>query len=107
MVNILIFIVMVIIKILVKNKVVIRLAISVNQCSFLDPSSDELKLMMYEHGGKYQHFFSKTHVTHIIATNMPESKIKDLKRFVNPCQANFPFLIPSENIRFCGIFRRV
>ena len=91
MVNILIFIVMVIIKILLKNKVVIRLAISENECSFLDPSSDELKLMMYEHGGKYQHFFSKTHVTHIIATNMPESKIKDLKRFVNPCQANFPF----------------
>ena len=52
--------------------------------------------MMYEHGGKYQHFFSKTHVTHIIATNMPESKIKDLKRFVNPYEANDPFLYPLE-----------
>uniref|UniRef100_A0A7M5WQM1 DNA repair protein REV1 n=2 Tax=Clytia hemisphaerica TaxID=252671 RepID=A0A7M5WQM1_9CNID len=35
---------------------------------------------MGEHGGKYQHSFSKTYVTHVIATNLPDSKIKNLKR---------------------------
>ncbi|XP_046857755.1 DNA repair protein REV1-like isoform X2 [Xenia sp. Carnegie-2017] len=43
------------------------------------PSSDELKILMKKHGGGYQHYYSKSKCTHIIATNLPDSKIKDLK----------------------------
>ncbi|XP_065648104.1 uncharacterized protein LOC100208934 isoform X4 [Hydra vulgaris] len=50
-----------------------------NQLS-TDPSSDELKRLVGENGGQYQHYFSKTHVTHVIATNLTSSKIKDLKK---------------------------
>ena len=46
---------------------------------YTNPSSDELKRLICEHGGKYQHYFSKTYVTHIIATNLPDGKIRNLK----------------------------
>ena len=44
-----------------------------------DPSSDHLKQIMADHGGRYQHYYSMRSCTHIIATNLPDSKIKDLK----------------------------
>lgn len=50
-----------------------------NNSFFVVPSSDELKILMKKHGGGYQHYYSKSKCTHIIATNLPDSKIKDLK----------------------------
>ena len=47
--------------------------------SLLDPSSDHLKQIMAEHGGRYQHYYSRRSCTHIIATNLPDSKVKELK----------------------------
>lgn len=32
-----------------------------------------------EHGGRYEQYLMKTRVTHIIATNLPDSKIRDLR----------------------------
>lgn len=49
--------------------------------NILVPSSDELKRLMKKHGGGYQHYYSRSKCTHIIATNLPDSKIKEL-RFV-------------------------
>ncbi|XP_052102079.1 DNA repair protein REV1-like isoform X1 [Mytilus californianus] len=47
---------------------------------YTKPSSDELKKIMRQHGGKYEHYMMKTRVTHVIATNLPDSKIrKDFK----------------------------
>ena len=46
---------------------------------FLEPSSDELKRLMMLHGGNYEHYHSKTKVTHVIATNLPDSKVRELK----------------------------
>ncbi|XP_077982808.1 DNA repair protein REV1-like [Glandiceps talaboti] len=43
------------------------------------PSSDELKRLMMLHGGNHQYYYSKAGVTHIIATNLPHGKIRDLK----------------------------
>lgn len=43
------------------------------------PSSDELKRLMKKHGGGFQHYYSKSRCTHIVATNLPDSKIKELK----------------------------
>ena len=45
----------------------------------IEPSSDELKRLMMIHGGNYEHYHSKTKVTHVIATNLPDSKVRELK----------------------------
>ncbi|XP_065183744.1 DNA repair protein REV1-like isoform X2 [Sycon ciliatum] len=46
---------------------------------YTDPSSDELKRLIHMHGGGYQHYYRKTRVTHVIATNLTDTKIKALK----------------------------
>ncbi|XP_065060995.1 DNA repair protein REV1-like [Rhopilema esculentum] len=46
---------------------------------YTNPSSDHLKQIMAEHGGQYQHYYSRRKCTHTIATNLPNSKIKELK----------------------------
>lgn len=61
--------------------------ISIYVNGYTSPSSDKLKQLICEHGGQYVHFFSKTNVTHVIATNLPDGKIKNLKwndRVVHP-----------------------
>ncbi|WAR14703.1 REV1-like protein [Mya arenaria] len=52
-------------------------AIYVN--GYTKPSSDELKRLIILHGGRYEHYLYRTRVTHVIATNLPDSKVKDLK----------------------------
>lgn len=47
--------------------------------AFLEPTSEELKVMVTKNGGVYTHYYSKTKVTHIIASNLPTSKINHLK----------------------------
>ena len=43
------------------------------------PNAGELKAMIYEHGGKYEyHLSSRSHVTHTIASNLPNAKILNL-----------------------------
>jgi len=65
-------------KFLKKSDIFAGVSIWVN--GYTNPSYDELKLLVRENGGEFQHFFSKTHVTHVIASNICESKIKNLKR---------------------------
>ncbi|CAL1262658.1 unnamed protein product [Larinioides sclopetarius] len=45
------------------------------------PSADELKRLMIIHGGKFYHYPSSK-ITHVIASNLPKSKMKLLKRQV-------------------------
>lgn len=45
---------------------------------FAVPPADELRRLVYQHGGRYQQYYSKRSVTHIIATNLPNSKIQEL-----------------------------
>ncbi|XP_077199617.1 DNA repair protein REV1 isoform X1 [Paroedura picta] len=52
-------------------------AIYVN--GFTDPSADELRRLMMLHGGQYHIYYSRSKTTHIIATNLPNAKIKELK----------------------------
>ncbi|XP_013397890.1 DNA repair protein REV1 [Lingula anatina] len=52
-------------------------AIFVN--GYTNPSANQLKRLMMLHGGKYIHYLSKLSVTHVIASNLPDSKIRDLK----------------------------
>ncbi|XP_055972700.1 DNA repair protein REV1 isoform X1 [Sorex fumeus] len=52
-------------------------AIYVN--GYTDPSADELRKLMMLHGGQYHVYYSRSKTTHIIATNLPNAKIKELK----------------------------
>ncbi|XP_069060491.1 DNA repair protein REV1 [Pleurodeles waltl] len=52
-------------------------AIYVN--GYTDPSADELRRLMMSHGGQFHVYYSRSKTTHIIATNLPNNKVKDLK----------------------------
>ncbi|XP_028292398.1 DNA repair protein REV1 isoform X2 [Gouania willdenowi] len=52
-------------------------AIYVN--GYTDPSADELRRLMMLHGGQFHVYYSRSKTTHIIANNLPNSKIKELK----------------------------
>lgn len=52
-------------------------AIYVN--GYTDPSAEELRKLMMLHGGQYHVYYSRSKTTHIIATNLPTAKIKELK----------------------------
>ncbi|XP_071489120.1 DNA repair protein REV1-like [Diadema antillarum] len=60
--------------------------VSIHVNGYTEPSSDELKKLMMMHGGAYQHYYSMSKVTHIIATNLPYTKIKELthQKIVRP-----------------------
>ncbi|XP_066542765.1 DNA repair protein REV1 [Hoplias malabaricus] len=52
-------------------------AIYVN--GYTDPSADELRRLMMLHGGQFHLYYSRSKTTHIIATNLPNCKIQELK----------------------------
>ncbi|XP_030057278.1 DNA repair protein REV1 isoform X2 [Microcaecilia unicolor] len=53
------------------------IAIYVN--GYTDPSAAELRRLMMLHGGQYHLYYSRSKTTHIIATNLTNAKIKELK----------------------------
>ncbi|XP_029651504.1 DNA repair protein REV1-like isoform X1 [Octopus sinensis] len=48
---------------------------------YTKPSSDELKRLMMIHGGHWEMYLSKKNVTHIITTNLAQSKIAALRNY--------------------------
>uniref|UniRef100_A0A4W5NCC2 DNA repair protein REV1 n=1 Tax=Hucho hucho TaxID=62062 RepID=A0A4W5NCC2_9TELE len=52
-------------------------AIYVN--GYTDPTADELRRLMMLHGGQFHMYYSRSKTTHIIATNLPNSKIQELR----------------------------
>ncbi|XP_046370490.2 DNA repair protein REV1-like [Haliotis rufescens] len=46
---------------------------------YTKPSSDELRRLLTSHGGTFEQYLYRTRVTHIVATNLPDSKVKELK----------------------------
>ena len=50
--------------------------VSVYITGFTCPPSSVLKEIVLQNGGSVQMFFSKTHVSHIVASNLPDFKIK-------------------------------
>ncbi|XP_061698609.1 DNA repair protein REV1 isoform X2 [Syngnathoides biaculeatus] len=52
-------------------------AIYVN--GYTEPSADELRRLMMMHGGQFHVYYSHSKTTHIIANNLPNSKIQALK----------------------------
>ncbi|XP_050719708.1 DNA repair protein REV1-like isoform X2 [Eriocheir sinensis] len=59
-------------------------AIFVN--GYTEPTAEELKRVMMVHGGTYHHYYSRSKTTHIIANNLPDTKIKNMntERIVSP-----------------------
>ncbi|WJX59924.1 hypothetical protein P8452_45192 [Trifolium repens] len=58
---------------------------------FTVPSSQELRGYMLKYGGRFENYFSRHRVTHIICTNLPDSKIKNLRAF----SAGLPVVKPT------------
>ncbi|XP_049932652.1 DNA repair protein REV1 [Nymphaea colorata] len=55
--------------------------ISIFVDGFTIPSSQELRNYMSKHGGRFENYFSRHRVTHIICSNLPDCKIKNLRSF--------------------------
>ncbi|XP_014250189.1 DNA repair protein REV1 isoform X2 [Cimex lectularius] len=54
--------------------------ISIFVNGYTEPSSDELRLLMMKHGGTYHHYYQSGKTTHVIASNLPDSKIKQMNQ---------------------------
>ncbi|EDV28326.1 uncharacterized protein TRIADDRAFT_53871 [Trichoplax adhaerens] len=54
--------------------------VSIHINGYTNPSAEVLKQLIMIHGGNFQQYYSKSRVTHIIASNLPDVKIKDLKK---------------------------
>lgn len=50
------------------------LSISMSCCCF-----QELRGYMLKHGGRVENYFSRNRVTHIVCSNLPDSKIRNLR----------------------------
>lgn len=48
---------------------------------YTDPPTSDLRRMILEYGGDYQHYLKKISVTHIIATNLTNSKIQEFRTY--------------------------
>uniref|UniRef100_H3D8N4 DNA repair protein REV1 n=1 Tax=Tetraodon nigroviridis TaxID=99883 RepID=H3D8N4_TETNG len=53
--------------------------VSIYVNGYTEPSADELRRLMMLHGGQFHAYYSRTNTTHIIANNLPHSKVKELK----------------------------
>ncbi|KAL5855432.1 hypothetical protein ACOSQ4_005234 [Xanthoceras sorbifolium] len=66
-------------------------AVSIFVDGFTVPSSQELRGYMLKNGGRFENYFSRHRVTHIICSNLPDSKIKNLRSF----SAGLPVVKPA------------
>lgn len=53
--------------------------VSIYVNGYTDPTADQLRHLMMLHGGQFHVYYSRSKTTHIIATNLPNSKIKALR----------------------------
>ena len=59
--------------------------VSIYVNGFTEPSADELKALIHDHGGMYCYHYSPSKVTHIITYNLPDTKVKNLNSSVIVC----------------------
>lgn len=67
-----------------KNNLFEGISIFVN--GYTDPTADELKNLMMQYGGVYHHYYRTGRTTYVIASNLPDSKLKQTQgiKFVKP-----------------------
>ena len=59
--------------------------VSIYVNGFTEPSADELKILIHDHGGMYCYHYSPSKVTHVITCNLPDTKVKNLNSSVIVC----------------------
>lgn len=72
--------------------------VSIHVNGYTEPSHSTLKQMMAQYGGSFQNYYSRSTVTHIICSNLPDAKVKQFEREKDPT----PFVRPewvTESIR--------
>lgn len=57
-----------------------RVTCNVTACA----SHAELKQLMMLHGGRFENYLYRDHVTHIVCNNLPDTKLKQLQHERNP-----------------------
>ncbi|CAL9073979.1 unnamed protein product [Musa textilis] len=55
--------------------------ISIFVDGFTVPPSQELRVFMLRHGGRYENYFSRRSVTHIISSHLPDNKMRNFRAF--------------------------
>ncbi|XP_064948778.1 DNA repair protein REV1-like [Musa acuminata AAA Group] len=55
--------------------------ISIFVDGFTVPPSQELRVFMLRHGGRYENYFSRRSVTHIICSHLPDNKMRNFRAF--------------------------
>lgn len=58
--------------------------VSVHVNGYTEPSWEEIKDIMAVHGGRFENYYSRERVTHIVCTHLPESKIIQILNERNP-----------------------
>ncbi|KAI8331007.1 hypothetical protein BC941DRAFT_163223 [Chlamydoabsidia padenii] len=55
--------------------------LSIHVNGYTDPPQSELRRLIVQHGGDYQHYLKKSKVTHIIATTLTNSKMNEFRSY--------------------------
>lgn len=58
--------------------------ISIHVNGYTDPSHAELKRLMRIYGGTFQNYYSRSSVTHIVCSNLPDAKVKQFEKERDP-----------------------
>jgi len=61
--------------------------VSVHVNGYTEPSWEEIKDIMAKHGGRFENYYSRERVTHIVCTHLPESKIIQILNERKPAPA--------------------
>eukprot|EP00803_Ostreobium_quekettii_P007207 evm.model.scf_1084.2 EVM.evm.TU.scf_1084.2 scf_1084:6744-14924(+) len=65
--------------------------VTIHVNGFTVPSHQELKQLMAIHGGGFENYYSRSRVTHIVCSNLPDTKIKQFRLQRDPV----PFVRPE------------
>ncbi|CAO3689560.1 hypothetical protein G6F70_002841 [Rhizopus microsporus] len=82
--------------------------LSIHINGYTQPSAIELRRLILQHGGDYQHYLKKLHVTHILASNLTNAKMQEFRAYkvVKPNwitdSINARQLLPWQNYRLAS-----
>ncbi|KAK9761358.1 deoxycytidyl transferase, partial [Basidiobolus ranarum] len=60
-----------------ESKILNGITIHIN--GYTSPSAQEIKQLLFLHGGTFEQYFSRSKVTHVIANNLPLAKVESFK----------------------------
>jgi len=72
--------------------------VSIHVNGYTEPSHSVLKQMMAQYGGSFQNYYSRSTVTHIVCSNLPDAKVKQFEKERDPTPIVRPEWV-TESIR--------